>query len=220
VSDQRAPTLDYQPPPVKWRTHRWWTVWLPMSITLLALAWMFAVFVQRQRMQAELAAARAAAQAAMLAQAQTMSLRALPIIGIWTEGGYPPSAFGEGSVIVAIWSDGRVVWRDSRSGYRSSKIDPARVDQLLRDLDAAGFFATTDRTLSAAADAQYAVIAARFGEKRKWFGAWSMSDQHDTHDRANHSNSNASFAITSGRFWPMFSSSPAAMKLATRLLPP
>src|SRR6185437_4453316 len=34
------------------------------------------------------------------------------------------------------------------------------------------------------------------------------------------SNSNDSRAMTNGRFWPMFSSNPAAIKLATRLLPP
>jgi len=111
MSDHRAPTLEYQTPPPRWRTHRWWTVWLPMSVTLLAVAAMCSMFVQHRRAQAERAlalrqAAQAAAQSAMIAQAQTLSHRDRPIVGVWSEG------------------EGKALHRQQRAATRS--VSPSR----------------------------------------------------------------------------------------------
>jgi hypothetical protein len=99
-----------------------------------------------------------------------------PVAAIWYERSYPPPGVTEPQTLIAgIWSDGTVVWsKNLKTGgkpYVTAKIDPSQVEKLIRDLDAAGFFAI-ERQVNFGPDASYTVIAADGGDKRQWVGSW------------------------------------------------
>jgi len=101
-----------------------------------------------------------------------------PVAAIWFELGYPPPgavASEKRRLIVGVWADGRVVWSDDRgkggAPYREGQIEPRRVDELLRAIEAADFF-NEKRTAFYGPDASHTVLAARNGEKKQQIGSW------------------------------------------------
>ena len=101
-----------------------------------------------------------------------------PVAAVWYDIGYPPPGVvlnESRRLIVGVWGDGRVVWSDDHvkggGPYRAARVEPARVEQLLRDLHAAGFF-DEKRTVNFGPDASYTVLAAADGSQRQWLGSW------------------------------------------------
>jgi hypothetical protein len=138
-----------------------------------------AIAAQRQSLvRAAAASARALqlSQASRVASTQAATTRAttaVVVAAIWNVAGYNPYAHDD--LVVGICADGTVIWsRDKAHGgppYFTAKLEGSRVDQLLRDLDAGGFFALRQQ-IHVAPDAGYKVVAAILGEKRQFFGSW------------------------------------------------
>ncbi len=84
-------------------------------------------------------------------------------------------ADGRVDVIVCVWSDGRVIWGNSRGGppYQEGRIPMTRVSDLLRDVDRSGWFAPPfDDQSFVAPDSASIVIALHTGVRSVVYDSW------------------------------------------------
>lgn len=102
---------------------------------------------------------------------------ARPVAALWYAVGYPPVGYTGpmDALIVAVWSDGRIVWSSNRktggAPYLTASVSPDRVQQLLADLKSAGFFEETYENYYPP-DASHTVLAADSGPQRKRLATW------------------------------------------------
>jgi hypothetical protein len=103
--------------------------------------------------------------------------QAAPLLAVYTlDHGLRPRRTGP-QVLVAVWSDGRVVWsKDDREGgppYREGRIPVERVRKLLDAQAATGVFgdAALDRA-HFGPDSHFTVIAAADGRRRLCLRSW------------------------------------------------
>ena len=109
--------------------------------------------------------------------------RPVPVIAIWHEGGMPlPGTPHEDwrRLVIGIWSDGTIVWSGAGDGagrpYQTTRLEPAAVEKLVRDLDELKFF--TDAEVNHhrnrfPPDAGHLVIAAEAGPvKQQRLSLW------------------------------------------------
>lgn len=82
-------------------------------------------------------------------------------------------------LVVGVWSDGTVAWSGDDDGagrpYRVARVEPQRVDKLIRDLDEIGFFSDAEVNFHRnrfPPDAAHSVIAAESGERRQKLRLW------------------------------------------------
>ena len=180
--------LDYYTPEKRGPFSRW-RLMIAIAAAVLIAAMLVGLVVSQIALRRERARALAQMRLALAAYASATSqslssasattrLHAVipPAVAIWRESAAPRDWPRNESVVIVVWSDGTILWREQKPGasdsYRTAQVDRAHVDQLLADLDAAGFFASPEDTINVGPDASYTVIAARHGGKRKWFGTW------------------------------------------------
>jgi hypothetical protein len=84
--------------------------------------------------------------------------------------------FSKFRLIIGVWADGTVIWSNDRQRggkpYFRGNVVAARLQQLLTDLEAAGFFEPNTRTSYYGPDSSYHVIEARIGRKYQALESW------------------------------------------------
>ena len=124
-----------------------------------------------------LLSALAAAEPAT-APTTTPSTQPSPVVAIFREPGYPPPGVTpHWDLSIGIWDDGTVVYASAKEDapYHSAKVDPARIDKLIADLDAAGLFDDAEvnrQPYRVPPDAGATVLAVEWKGKRQRLGHW------------------------------------------------
>ena len=100
-----------------------------------------------------------------------------PCAAVWFEMGYPPPGVTEMQhLYVGVWSDGTIVWSAGRKEpYMTAKVEPARVEKLLKDLDDMQFFDDAEvnrQRHHLPPDAGSTNVAAKSGWKSQRLRSW------------------------------------------------
>lgn len=103
-----------------------------------------------------------------------------PVILLYEDGfGGLSSRAPAQPIEVAVWGDGRIVWRKD-DALLSGRIDSNKVDELLQRLHREGVFgAGTARYTAFGPDAAYDVVEIRLPDRKLWLGSWHEMAEHN-----------------------------------------
>ena len=104
--------------------------------------------------------------------APTVPASDTPVILLYDESGGIPEGKSPPPLEVAVWGDGRIVWRAS-GALLQSRVDTGKMNDLLQRLHEDGVFGNGNvECIRFGPDAAYQVVDVRLSDRKLWLASW------------------------------------------------